>query len=389
MPSRRDPDKTDATPTPFAALAPEMPARPAAKTEPTDATDAAEAMPPLPAAPAADAANDAIDVIGAVDAPDDVPVSERRSRAGARKVIPAAERAVNRPPAVPRTIAAMTAMQDDAANPAAPAASDYGPEIIADEPRPELHIPLRSLVLNAVAMYAIVGWVPSVVLVVAQRAGFSDTVSTATYAVSFLAVGMLGLAMLPLAWRAAFHEPAYDLRLSSLRDLWERRQAGFYRSGRPRRNGWVTASFYIIAGAVFLVGVAAFSVVAARGVAALYLVPFAFLLPILGRVVSAAILVGYLQRGLEARVLPVRAALITGVLLGAGTIIANLILLLVPDVAPAGDATVRATNLSNILIICLIALIVGLLSAWIRWRSRSVYAAVGFRIILFVLQFPV
>lgn len=370
MPSRRSPAKAKATLTPLAAAAPTMPARPI----PTEAAELEDA-PVLPTnmitpAIAETAAEETIET-------DTAPANERRrSRPGARKAVVDAAPA----PSIPRTIAEMQERVEDGA-----------PVIVEDaeeeeeEPIPTLLVPPRTLVLTAVLLYAILSGIPSLALVISQRAGAGDTTSTIVYCIAFAVAILVAFALLGRAWRAAYGEPPMDLHPRSILTLWERRQSGFYSSGRPKRNGWVTASLSLMAGAVFLLLVFIATAALQTGLRALYVVPSFILLPVLDRALGAAVFVGYLYKGLTAVYSRVRATLIIGILYSIVVAATNAILLAAPNTSAVEGQTVSTTN--AIIFLLGVAFVICPLTAWFRLQSRSVYAAVAFQITLFLLGF--
>jgi len=148
--------------------------------------------------------------------------------------------------------------------------------------------------------------------------------------------------------------------------LWEERARG------PRPDGWKTGSLALIGIFLLLFVLNIVTVLVSAGLTATYLIPFQLLL-IITKVIGTFLFYGYLQRGLLSFMSETRAAIITGLALGMSAA-------LISGITYAAVATTASAR--SILSFAAIVLVVALIGAWIRSRSRAVYPAVAFYLLL-------
>lgn len=359
MPSRRDRTKAEATRTPLADLAPSPPARD--NDAQADEPDVAQVIPDddmLAESPA---------TMPAPPPETDTAPANVRSRPGARKI---ADR--SGVPVVPRTIAEMQA--------GAHHTVDFDSERIADAEEaarereaPPLFISPRALIPTTFVPYAILALVPALLDIVGRGAGFSGTVRAITSFVALAACGIVALALLLRNWRVAFHDLPRELHPIAVLELWEQRASG------ERRDGWVTGSLAIIAGFVVMLSLSLLLTVLARGVGAVYAIPYLLIL-LFAKALGAVLFLGYLWRGLLAIQSPTKATLAAGLLYGVALTIWNTLTIAASDVAnPA----------TYILSYAALSVAVALAAAWMRLRSGSLLAAVAFQLLLLLLGIAV
>ncbi len=358
MSSRRNRAKADATRTPLADLAPSLSARPDAA--PVDEPD-------LASEPDDDMLPESSATMPAPPPQTDTAPANVRSRPGARKI---GDRA--RVPAVPRTIAEMQAgayqtntVETDALE---------AEERAATEPEPTpLFVSRRTLLVTTVVPYAILALIPALLDLVCRAAGISGTVRLISDFIATATCGLVALGLLLRNWRVAFHDVPTELHPITILALWEQRASG------ARRDGWVTGALAIIAGFVVMLCLSLLLTVIARGVSAVYAIPYLLIL-LFAKAVGAVLFVGYLQRGVLTFQSATRATFTTGVLYGVALAIWNAFTILASNVAHP---------LNLILTYALISLAVAIAVAWIRLRSGSLIAAVAFQLLLLLLGIAV
>ncbi len=356
MSFRRNRAKADATRTPLADLAPTLPARtdveridvPETQTE-SDDDMLPESSATMPAPPPET----------------DTAPANVRSRPGARKI---ADRAAM--PAIPRTIAEMQAgaLRTNTVETDALAAA----ERTATEPLP-LFVSRQTLLLTTVVPYVILALIPALIGLLCRVTGLSGTTRLIVDFIATATCGLVALALLLRNWRVAFHDVPTELHPISILALWEQRASG------EQRDGWVTGSLVIVGGFVVMLVLSLLLTVLARGLSALYAIPYLLIL-LFAKGVGAVLFVGYLERGLFALQSATRAAFTTGLLYGVALAIWNTGTIL--------ESTV-ANPLSLILTYALISVAVALAVAWIRLRSGSLIAAVAFQLLLLLLGIAV
>lgn len=352
MPSRRDRTKAEATRTPLADLAPSLPVR--ADDTHADELETAQRIPDD------DMLAESTATMPAPPPETDTAPANVRSRPGARKI---GER--SGVPIVPRTIAEMQTGTHHTV--------DYDSDAVADEEdaereweAPPLFISLRALVATTFVPYAILALVPAVLFAICRAAHVSATISFIAFFIALAACSVVALALLLRNWRVAFQDVPEELHPLSILLLWEERKGG------SRPDGWKTGSLAIIGifGLLFTLNLV--TVLLSAGLTATYLIPFQLLL-IISKVIGTFLFYGYLQRGLSSMMSETRAAIITGFALGLSAA-------LVSGITFASIATNASAR--GVLSFAGIVLVVSLIGAWIRMRSRGVYPAVAFYLLL-------
>jgi hypothetical protein len=352
LPSRRDRTKAEAIRTPFADLAPALPARD--ERAPADEPDVAQVIPDD------DMLAESTATMPAPIPETDTAPANARSRPGARKV-----GARSDIPTVPRTIAEMQTGTYHTVEYDADAVAEVEEEERERE-APPLFISPRALVLTTLVPYAILALIPAMLFAICRAAHVSATISFVTFFIALAVGSVVALAMLLRNWRVAFHDAPDDLRPSSILMLWEERARG------PRPDGWRTGSLAIIGIFLLLFLLQIVTVLVSAGITATYLIPFQLLL-LTTKVIGAFLFYGYLQRGLSSMMSEARAAVISGLALGISAGI-------VSGITYAAVAT--GASAQNVLSFAGIVLVVALVGAWIRLRSRALYPAVAFYLLL-------
>lgn len=359
MSFRRNRAKADATRTPLADLAPTLPVR-------TDAERVDDRDMPQPE-PDDDMLPESSATMPATPPETDTAPANVRSRPGARKIT---DRAAT--PAVPRTIAEMQAgvtrtntVETDAIE---------AEERIAAEPEPQpLFVSRQTLIVTTFVPFAILALIPALIGLLCRTAGLSGTIRLIVDFIATATCALVALALLLRNWRVAFHDVPAELHPISILALWEQRASG------ERRDGWVTGSLAIVAGFVVMLLLSLLLTVLARGLSALYAIPYLLIL-LFAKGVGAVIFVGYLQRGLFALQSATKAAFTVGFLYGVALAIWNAGTILESNVA---------NPLSFILTYALISVAVALAVAWIRLRSGALLAAIAFQLLLLLLGIAV
>jgi hypothetical protein len=352
LPSRRDRTKAEAIRTPFADLAPALPARD--ERAPADEPDVAQVIPDD------DMLAESTATMPAPIPETDTAPANARSRPGARKV-----GARSDIPTVPRTIAEMQTGTYHTVEYDADAVAEVEEEERERE-APPLFISPRALVLTTLVPYAILALIPAMLFAICRAAHVSATISFVTFFIALAVGSVVALAMLLRNWRVAFHDAPDDLRPSSILMLWEERARG------PRPDGWRTGSLAIIGIFLLLFLLQIVTVLVSAGITATYLIPFQLLL-LTTKVIGAFLFYGYLQRGLSSMMSEARAAVISGLGLGISAGI-------VSGITYAAVAT--GASAQNVLSFAGIVLVVALIGAWIHLRSRALYPAVAFYLLL-------
>jgi hypothetical protein len=356
--SRRNRAKADATRTPLADLAPSLPTR--ADAEPMDESAVASE-------PDDDMLPESSATMPAPPPQTDTAPANVRSRPGARKI---SDR--SRMPAVPRTIAEMQtgAYQTNTIETDAIEAEERA----ATEPEPTpLFISRQTLLITTFAPYAILALVPAILDIICRATGITGTARLIIDFIASAACGLIALALLVRNWRVAFHDVPTELHPIAILALWEQRASG------ARGDGWVTGALAIIAGFVVMLCLSLALTVIARGVSAVYAIPY-LLIVLFAKAVGAVLFVGYLQRGVLTFQSATRATITTGVLYGFALAVWNACTILGSNVA---------NPLTFILTYALISLAVAIAVAWIRLRSGSLIAAVAFQLLLLLLGIAV
>ncbi|MHB8645058.1 MAG: hypothetical protein ACYDAR_04635 [Thermomicrobiales bacterium] len=358
MSSRRNRAKADATRTPLADLAPDLPVR-------VDVERLDESH--LSSEPDDDLRSEPSAVMSVPPSETDTAPANVRARPGARKI-------TNRSgmPAVPRTIAEMQAGTYQTTTVETDAIALEERERAEPEPTP-LFVDRRTLLGTTFVPYAIVALIPALLDLLCRAAGLSGTVRLIVDFIATATCGLIALALLLRNWRAAFHDVPAELHPISILELWERRASS------ERRDGWVTGSLAIIAGFVVMLFLSLLLTVLARGLSALYAIPYLLVL-LFAKAIGAILFVGYLQRGLGAVQSATKAMFTTGLLYGIALALWNASTILASNVA---------NPLSFILIYALISLAVAVAVAWIRLRSGSLIAAIAFQLLLLLLGIAV
>lgn len=357
MSPRRNRAKADATRTPLADLAPSLPTR----------TDEEAAADPTQPEPDDDMLPESSATMPALPPETDTAPANVRSRPGARKINDR-----SRVPAIPRTIAEMqagvsrtTTVETDAID---------AEELAAAEPEPTpLYVSRQTLLMTTLVPYAILALVPAILDLICRAAGISGTARLIIDFIATATCGLVALALLLRNWRVAFHDLPTELHPITILALWEQRASG------ARRDGWVTGALAIIAGFVVMLCLSLVLTVLARGVSAVYAIPYLLIL-LFAKAVGAVLFVGYLQRGVFTFQSATKATLTTGVLYGVALAIWNACTILASNVAHP---------LTIILTYALISLAVAIAVAWIRLRSGSLIAAVAFQLLLLLLGIAV
>lgn len=353
--ARRDRAKADATRTPLADLAPDIPQRSehenASNEETTSATT--DETPPKTLA------MEPLETTETNTAPANV-----RSRPSARKI--GTRSGV--PLSIPRTIAEMqsgvtqtTVIETDVLEAEEAAAEEDLP--------PELFISRELLLITTLVPFAILTILPALLGLAVHGVGFSNSVR---FAVDFAATALCSIgafALLIRNWRLAFHDTPTELRPRTVLELWEQRASGV------RRDGWVTGSLAIIGGFLVMLLLSLVFLPASYGLSATYLLPYV-LIQIIAKGIGAVLFVGYLQRGLRALQSPMRSTVATGLLYGISLAVVNTVTIAVNDPSSITGLAIPFV---------LVSLAVAFAAAWIRYRSRSLIAAVCFQLLLILL----
>ncbi len=352
MSSRRHRAKADATRTPLADLAPSLPAR----TEEELTADPDDEMLPESSA-----------TLPAPPTETDTAPAKVRARPGARKIADH-----SRVPAVPRTIAEVQAGTYQMNTVETDALETDERAAVAPEPAP-LYVSRQTLLATTIVPFAILALIPAILDLICRSAGVSGTVRLVIAFIASATCALVALALLLRNWRAAFHDRPSELHPITILALWEQRASG------ERRDGWVTGALAIIAGFLVMLFLSLLLTVLARGVSALYAIPYLLIL-LFAKAVGGVLFIGYLQRGVFTFQSATRATITTGVLYGVALAIWNACTILASNVAHP---------LTFILTYALISLAVALAVAWIRLRSGSLIAAVAFQLLLLLLGIAV
>lgn len=366
MPSRHDREKADATRTPLADLAPDIPQR--------DADYVPDV--PTPDAPTTNAARIPDDdmlpessaTMPATGPETDTAPANVRARPNARKI--ATRAAV---PAVPRTIAEMQARGDMWM--AGSEEADTG--MLADtgddeeEDVPACFVSLPRLIATTLVCYTILAILPALVLFIGRAAALPVTILIAVYVVALMIGSVVTLILLPRYWRAAFHDMPDELRPTRVLDLWQRRRSG------ARSNVWVTGGLALIGIFLLIFVTTTVGAITALGINALYRIP-AQIVVLVSRTLATLLFLGYLYRGFRASFPGGRAALLAGLYFGCAQAVTSGIIYLVlnPTLQYADVVVLGATTL-----------VVALVSAWIRARTRAIYPAVALQLLFLDFRF--
>ena len=394
MPARRNQEKTHATETPFAAIAPPMPARPAPRDIAEETPDNDFVLQNVPVtkgtADSPETADEEIPEDAEIVTQDPLPAPSRRS---GRKIAPKRTGA-----GVPRTIAELQRQESGLPADDAPTGITTGgnndappPEIesaIQQEEEEEvlLLVPLRMVAIATAVMWLLAAFVPQVILVTFERTGVDINTSSLAYYIALGIGGILTLLLLMQAWRGAYGPRIDDLNWRTIPAVWARRSK-VYPGGLPRRDGWTTAALAALGGFIFLAGLLLFTVV--RGLPATLPILPVLLLIVPVKALVGAVFVGFLQRGLTAVLPRSRAALITGVVYGLAIAAQNAVAFAAPTRATDGQTIAASQIIIATAIAVTVSFFVGIGIAWFRLRTRSVWAAVAFQLTLLLLQFPV
>jgi len=394
VPARRNQEKTHATETPLAAIAPVMPTR-------STPRDDAETMPAedfvLQKAPVVANSTGSLETVNSETAdvgetlPEDAVLAPAR-RSG-RKIAPKRSGA-----GVPRTIAELQRQEsgfpaDDAPTGITTEANIDTPPFEGENAIPQvveeevlLLVPLRTVAITTAVMWLLAAFIPQVVLVAFERIGVNSTTSSLAYYITLGVGGILTFLLLVRAWQGAYGPHMDDLSWRTIPEIWVRRSKT-YPGGLARRDTWTTAALAALGGFVFLAGLLLFTVV--RGLPATLPVLPVLLLIVPVKALVGAVFVGFLQRGLTAQMPRSRAALITGIIYGLAIAAQNAVAFAAPTRVTDGQTVAVSQVIIATAIAVTVSFFVGIGIAWFRLRTRSVWAAVAFQLTLLLLQFPV
>lgn len=441
--SARPPQDKKATSTPLASIAPQI-ARPAPKPGPESASEPdalpdstntpeiaapdTDVVPVMPVVPLSDAGTSDTEANAAVTnaAAGDAAREEARRRAampydaaadaaaraakareqpkgrGIRRMLPTAGSRPARtargaePVVVPRTIAdlqrqeAGASLHDAGPDTAAPVTEAMRDAVAVDEePAVPLRVPFRSVILATVAMWLLAAVAPELGFAVGRLLNASTLAIFATYAIVLAVGSALMVIVLDRSWRAAFGLPPHELNWRTLPDLWRRRfRQETYASGLPRRDTWITVSVAAVFGFLLLLTLLVYTAVTVAEFRQTFL--FRNLPALVSRGLCGAIFLGFLYKALIARYPRSRAAILAGVALGFAVAVPNILRFAILLAPVDGQSVLSPSDAFLASAVALpLDLLIGVSVAWLRLRSRSVWAAVAFLLTLVILGLPV